>query len=84
MYEQDLTPEGPVLLPGQFYKRVSTHVKSEVKAEIFACEADGEQPIIVSLDSGKVTKDLPSEVKAAVAKKCAYIDTNKIIMSATH
>ena len=40
MYEQDITPEGPVNLPGQFYKRVSTHVESEIKAEICVCESD--------------------------------------------
>lgn len=84
MYEQDLTPEGPVLLPGQFYKRVSTHVESKVYAEIFACEADGEQLIIVGLDATKVSKDLNIAVKEAVAKKCPDIDATKILMSATH
>ena len=57
MYEQDLTPSEPVLLPGQFYKRVSTHVESKVMAEIFACEADGEQLIIAGLDATKISKD---------------------------
>lgn len=84
MYEQDLTPEGPVLLPGQFYKRVSTHVESKVYAEIFACEADGEQLILVGLDATKVSKDLNIAVKEAVAKKCPDIDATKILMSATH
>ncbi len=84
MYEQDLTPSGPVLLPGQFYKRVSTHVESEVKAEIFACEADGEQLIIAGLDATKISKDLNLAVKAAVREKCAEIDADKIIVSATH
>ncbi len=84
MYEQDLTPSGPVLLPGQFYKRVSTHVESKVMAEIFACEADGEQLIIAGLDATKISKDLNLAVKDAVRKKCAEIDTDKIIISATH
>lgn len=84
MYEQDITPEGPVNLPGQFYKRVSTHVESEIKAEIFACEADGEQLIIAALDAGSIMKELSARVRELVAEKCSEIDTKKIILSATH
>ena len=84
MLEQDITPVGPVLLPGQFYKRVSTHVESEIKAEIFVLEADGEQLIIVGMDSTHVTYNLMDLVREKVAAKCADIDTSKIIISATH
>ena len=84
MYEQDITPSGPVNLPGQFYKRVSTHVESEIKAEIFACEADGEQVIIAALDACSIMKELSAKVRELVSEKCKEIDSSKIILSATH
>lgn len=84
MYEQDITPQGPVNLPGQFYKRVSTHVESEIKAEIFACETDGEQVIIAALDAGGIMKELSAKVREHVSAMNSEIDTEKIILSATH
>ena len=84
MYEQDLTPKGPVNLPGQFYKRISTCVESEVKAEVFACESDGEQLIIAAVDTTSITKELNAKIKEFVKEKCSEIDTDKVIVSATH
>jgi len=84
MFEQDITPVGPVLLPGQFYKRVSTHVESEIKAEVFACEADGEQLIIVAVDAGGIARNLTELVHEKTAEKCSEIDVTKIILAATH
>ncbi len=84
MFEQDITPVEPVLLPGQFYKRVSTHVESEIKAEIFACEADGEQLIIVAMDATHIAPNLVELVRDKVTEKCKEIDTSRIILCATH
>ena len=37
MYEKDITPNGVVNIPGQFYQRVSDEVESRIYANIFAC-----------------------------------------------
>lgn len=85
MYEQDLTPVGPVNLPGQFYQRVSTHVESPVKANIFACEGnDGTQLIIAAIDATSISAPLYEKIKENVAEKCHEIDTSKLMISATH
>ncbi len=83
MLEQDFTPEGPVNLPGQFYKRISTHVESPVKANIFACESDGEQLIIVSCDHSAISDELYKNIQNLVSKKCSEIDVDKLIVSGT-
>lgn len=83
MCEQDITPEGPVRLPGQFYRRISTHVESGIKANIFACESNGEQLIIVSLDLTSITKELYEGIKERVSRKCSDIDADKLIIAAT-
>ncbi|MBR3933380.1 MAG: hypothetical protein IKJ68_05690 [Clostridia bacterium] len=85
MYEQDLTPIGPVNLPGQFYQRVSDKVESKVCANIFACEGeDGAQLIIAAIDQTSITSALYNAIKEEVAKKCPQIDAQKLIVSATH
>ncbi len=84
MLEQDITSVGPVNLPGQFYRRISEYVESELKANIFACEADNEQLIIAAVDATSITPDVFEEIKAKVSDLCKDIDTSKIIISATH
>lgn len=84
MYEQDITPEGPVNLPGQFYRRISQYVESEMKANIFACESEGEQLIIVAVDALRISSDVLPEIRNAISNKCDEIDTNKVIISAIH
>lgn len=85
MFEQDITPYGPVKIPGQFYQRVSGEVETPLSVNIFACESeDGEQLIIAACDLTKVTDDLFGSIKKAVAAKCAEIDAEKVIVSATH
>lgn len=85
MYEQDLTPDGPVNLPGQFYQRISTHVESKVLANIFACEGeDGTQLIIVSVDQTSITNELYKKIRECIAQKSQEIDAEKVIVAATH
>ncbi len=84
MYEQDITPVGPVNLPGQFYRRISKYVEEELKVNVFACESDDEQLIIAATDATSINDEIFKEIKDTVSKKCAEIDTSKIIISATH
>ena len=84
LYEQDITPNGKVFIPGQFYKRVTDKVESRLKVEIFVCEKDEEQLIIASADLTGVTKELLEEVRKRVTGKDNTVDMNKIILSATH
>lgn len=84
LYEQNITPDGPVDLPGQFYKRVSTHVESPVCVEVFACEKDDEQLIIASVDATGIYGTMTDDIRARVAEKCDIPDVKKIIVNATH
>lgn len=84
MYEQDITPDEPVDLPGQFYRRISEYVETPLSANIVACESDGEQMIIVACDQTTIKKELMQTVRELVSEKNDEIDTSKIIIAATH
>jgi len=85
----DITPEGPVLLWGQYYERISKYVQSPLKATAFAVElidADGtkEQAIIVSMDLLYISKTLQESLRDKVKDLIPDFDTKKLFMNATH
>ena len=86
---EDITPEGPVSLQGQFYERISEYVQSPLKATALAVEySDGketkEQAIMVSLDVVGVQKSLQDTLRLIVRDKIPDFDTRKLFLNATH
>ncbi len=86
---EDITPEGPVSLQGQFYERISGYVQSPLKATALAIEySDGknsaEQAIMVSLDVVSFKRDLQDTLRLIVKDKIPDFDTRKLFLNATH
>ena len=69
LYEQDITPNGKVNIPGQFYKRVTDEIESRLKTEIFVCEKDEEQLIIASASDGSYKRIIGRSKNKSVKKR---------------
>ncbi len=85
----DITPEKPVALCGSFHKRISTAVETPISASAVALETrDGDrstdQAVIVSCDLVIIPADVLDMVRQEVAKRSSDIDTQKVILAATH
>jgi len=86
---EDITPEGPVSLQGQYYERISEHVQSPLKVTAFAIEsidenAKKEQAIMVSIDAVKYTGSLQDSLKSMIKDQIPDFDINKLILNITH
>jgi hypothetical protein len=80
----DITPQRPVYLLGQFYDRLSTHVRDPLTATACAIEGDGCQLILVSCDLAEVSGDLLSDIRTAVIRENPKIKADNILISAIH
>ncbi len=86
---EDITPDGPAILFGQYYDRLSAYVHSPLKATACAIESvdkngNKEQAVMVSLDLLWVTRELQNLVKTEVAKKIPGFDVRKLFIHAIH
>ena len=86
---EDITPDGPVSLQGQFYERFSTYVQSPLMATALAIEfADGkdnkEQAIMVSFDAVGVEKNLQDTLRLIVKDQIPDFDIRKLFLNVTH
>ena len=86
---EDITPDGPALLFGQYYERKSTYVQSPLK--IIACaiessEENGfvEQAIMVSMDLLCPTTALQNSLKNVIRDQLPDFDCRKLFLNATH
>jgi len=85
MAKQKMTPPAAhVNLAGQNFYRFSTHVESDIYANAFAAESDGEQLIICSCDLVGIYESFLEEVKRLVSERGIGIDPDRIILCATH
>lgn len=82
--EVSITPDKKISLAGQFVERISEYVETPITITALAIESDGEQLIFCSCDLASIGKALVSEAREIISKKCPEIDTNKIIVNATH
>ncbi|MBO5453112.1 MAG: hypothetical protein J6A69_04010 [Clostridia bacterium] len=83
--EVSITPDNKrISLAGQFAERISEYVETPVTVTALAVESDGESLIMCSCDLVSIGKALVKDVRDIVAKECPEIDTDKIIISATH
>jgi hypothetical protein len=86
---EDITPNGPVSLQGQFYERISEYVQSPLMATALAIEySDGkdikEQAIMVSLDVVMVQKSLQDTLRLIIRDQIPDFDTKKLFLNAIH
>jgi hypothetical protein len=86
---EDITPDGPVSLRGQYYERISTHVQSPLKVTAIAIESENEggqkeQAIMLSLDVINIPYPLQDAVRKSLGEKIPGFDKHKLFMNATH
>lgn len=83
--EVSITPDNKrISLAGQFAERISEYVETPVTVTALAVESDGESLIMCSCDLINIGKALVQDVRDIVSEQCSEIDTDKIIISATH
>jgi len=82
--EGDLTPEGAVLIAGQFYARVSEGVADPITATALVLDAGSDHVVMVSCDFVCIADALRDAVRSRVAPLCPGLDPMKIILNATH
>ncbi len=82
--EVDMTPDKKIRLAGQFYERVSEYVETPISATAMAISAGDEHVIFCSADLVSVGAKLMEDIRAIVSKECPEINTDAVIVSATH
>lgn len=85
----DITPEKPVVLIGQMYKRISKGVRDPLTATALALETKGpngskEQAIMVSCDVLFTFKVIQEKIRALVKPQITDFDVDKLFLNATH
>ncbi|MBN1292776.1 MAG: hypothetical protein JXB48_13125 [Candidatus Latescibacteria bacterium] len=86
---KDITPDKPVSLYGQYYKRISTYVQSPLKVTALALEtrAEGsvkEQAIMVSCDVISFNREVQDKIREKVTVEIPDFDVSKLFLNATH
>ena len=86
---EDITPDGPASLFGQYYERISTYVQSPLKVTACAIEStdekgNKEQAIMVSADLTLIPRALQDSLKIMVKKQIPDFDVRKLFLNATH
>ncbi|TSA33207.1 MAG: hypothetical protein D4R65_08225 [Verrucomicrobiaceae bacterium] len=85
---QDITPEQPVELIGQYYQRISRGVRDPLFVTALAIEreTDGgrQQAVMVSLDIIYVARDFQEEVRRVACSRVSDLDPGAIFLNATH
>lgn len=83
----DITPEGPVLLDGQFHARVSESVHDPLTVTALALESEGEPSacaILASCDMVGIPKEVLDQVRRALSRRAGDFDPRNLILHATH
>ena len=86
---EDITPDGPVSLHGQYYERISTYVQSPLKATACAIEStdekgNKEQAIMVSVDLVNIPRALQDSLRISIMDQIPDFDIRKLFLNATH
>lgn len=86
---EDVTPEVPVSLYGQYYERISESVQSRLSVTACAIEkiapgGETEQAVLVSMDVIYALKEMQDAVRAQLEYEIPGLHTDKIFLNATH
>jgi hypothetical protein len=85
---ENITPDVPVIIHGQFHARISEGVMDPVTVTALAIESVKEQSfekvIMISCDLVFITDDLRDAVRERVTKSLPEIKPEQIIINATH
>jgi hypothetical protein len=81
---QDVTPERPAMLRGQFHVRISDSVHDPITVTALALESNGEQCVMVSADLATIPDDLLAGVRGRLRTLAPELSPEKVFISATH
>jgi hypothetical protein len=86
---EDITPDGPASLSGQYYERISTYVQSPLKSTACAIESTDEngnkdQAIMVSLDLVHISREFQDTLRLIVKDQIPDFDIRKLVINVTH
>ncbi|MGI6574075.1 MAG: hypothetical protein ACOX19_11950 [Fermentimonas sp.] len=85
---EDITPEGPVSLQGQYYERISEYVQSPLMVTALAIESAGrgdtEQAIMISVDVVNFKDGLQDSLRKKLDGKIPGFNLQKLFLNATH
>jgi len=81
---QDVTPDRPVALRGQFHVRISTSVHDPITVTALALESADDQCVMVSADRVSIPEDLLSGIRSLIADTAPDLESSKVFISATH
>jgi hypothetical protein len=82
--EQSITPDRKVSLEGQFFERISEYVETPITATAMAVDSGSGQLVICSCDLLYIDTGLLNMVRDRVRSEDIGLDTDKIIINATH
>lgn len=85
----DITPDGPISMFGQYYNRMSTYIQSPLKVTACAIESTDEkgkkeQAIMLSVDLLVIPRALQDSLKISVENQIPDFDIRKLFLNATH
>src|SRR5690554_3710289 len=85
---EDITPEGPVSLQGQYYERISEYVQSSLIVTALAIESvdegNTEQAIMISVDVVSFRDGLQDSLRKKLEGRIPGFDLRKLFLNATH
>ncbi|HHN47308.1 MAG TPA: hypothetical protein ENN09_07685 [Planctomycetes bacterium] len=81
---EDITPDKPVFLAGQFHARVSEGVLDPVTVTALALDSGGDHVVMASCDLVSVSDELRDAVRGLARKAVPDLDPLKIVLNATH
>ncbi len=86
---EDITPQLPVSLRGQYYERKAEEIQSPLKVTAIAIESTGEdgiaeQAIMVSVDVISIDRSLQDLIRNLVDEQIPEFDIQKLFLNATH
>lgn len=82
--QQDITPDTPVALHGQFNLRIATRIQDPLTLTALALDAGDDHAVIVSVDACVVTGDLLAAARSALAERLPELNADSLIIGATH
>ena len=87
---EDITPDGPVELKGQYYSRISEYVQCPLKATGLAIESTDEtgkkqQAIMISIDiASLVSGGIQDSLKVLIKDKLPDFDVDNLLLNTIH